>query len=333
MLLAAGHRLVVEEPAMKALYALAKRLARSSMPVLVCGETGVGKELVAAMLHSASPRSKGPFVSVNCAAIPDLLAESELFGHVKGAFTGAVADRLGVIEASDGGTLFLDEIGELSPNVQAKLLRVLESGEVLRIGDLRPRKLNLRIVSATNRDLEREVEAQRFRSDLYFRLGAARLCLPRLAERPRDLERLAHSLLADACARLGRTALELSQPAMRVLFGYAWPGNVRELRHAIDYAAVTVPDAATTVELVHLPDAIRNGNRVVVPAVVPSRSSGGVRRIADEVRDLERASMVEALRVSGGVRNRAARMIDMPLRTFVTKLKRFAIEPREWSPA
>lgn len=316
--------LVVEEPAMKQLYALAKRLARSSIPVLVCGETGVGKEHVAATLHEASPRAHGPFVSVNCAAIPETLAERELFGHVRGAFSGAVSDKLGVVEASDGGTLFLDEVGELSPNIQAKLLRVLESGELLRVGAVTPRKLDLRIVAATNRDLKQEVAADRFRSDLYFRLGAACLELPRLADRPRDLERLAHSLLASACERLGRPVLAPTPATMAALFDYAWPGNIRELRHAIDYAAASVPDDATAVEPHHLPETIRKRE---------NRRSIAIRLgpIADAVRDLERASMVAALRAAGGVQNRAAELIDMPLRTFVAKLKRFAITRGEWS--
>ena len=335
-----SHRIVIGDPAMSQLYELARRVARSSIPVLVYGETGVGKELAAATVHASSPRASGPFISVNCAAIPETLAESELFGHLKGAFSGAVANKLGYLEAATGGTLFLDEIGELPLVTQAKLLRVLESGELIRVGEVHPRKVDIRIVAATNRDLNQEVEAGRFRRDLYFRLGAARLEIPPLRDRPRDLAMLATSFLLDACARLGRSRLEISIPVAIALFRYAWPGNIRELRHVIEYAAAATPDRETTIELWHLPAGLASAARSArdgAPASEPSRDqvvparSGTFRPIADEVRELERARMSEALRASGGVQNRAAELIEMPLRTFVTKLKRYGITPDEWS--
>jgi two-component system response regulator AtoC len=346
VLTAGAHRIVIGDSAMANLYDLAKRIARSSIPVLVRGETGVGKELAAAMVHAASPRANKPFISVNCAAIPDTLAESELFGHLKGSFSGAVANKVGYIEASDGGTLFLDEIGELSLSLQAKLLRVLETSEVARVGEVSPKKLDLRIVAATNRDLQREVEEGKFRSDLYFRLGAARLEIPPLSDRPGDLALLANAFLREACAKLKRPTLELSISAAIALYRHTWPGNIRELRHVVEYASAAVPDSGSTIELWHLPEALAAAarrERDHVHQISPSKSThlaqsaplavpaGAFRPIADEVRELERSRMIASLRATDGVQNRAAELIEMPLRTFVTKLKRYGITPDEWS--
>jgi two-component system response regulator AtoC len=349
-----AREVVVGDPVMRRLYDLARRLARAALPVLIEGETGVGKEMAAATIHHASPRRDAPFISVNCAAIPETLAESELFGHARGAFSGAVTARVGQIEAASGGTLFLDEIGELTLPVQAKLLRVLETGELTRVGEVAPRAIDLRVVAATNRDLDAEVEAGRFRRDLMFRLGAARLTLPPLRDRPRDLSLLIRELLARACERVGRRRLPLSVAATYALFLHDWPGNVRELKNTLDYAVTAAPDDATELETWHLPaplaamaraqDADRLDQDIsavglVVPpgdpaaAAAPAPPSGPrqFRPIADEVRELERARMVEALRATDGVQNRAAELIEMPLRTFATKLKRYAIEADDWS--
>jgi len=366
-IIAGPQRILVADPAMARLYDLARRLARSAIPILILGETGAGKELAAAAIHAFSARAGGPFVSVNCAAIPETLAESELFGHSRGAFSGATAARAGQIEAASGGTLFLDEIGELSPAIQAKLLRALESGEVMRVGETAPRTIDLRIVAATNRDLPREVELGRFRSDLFFRLGSARLELPPLRDRPRDIALLARTLLAEACRRLERSPLGLSIGAAVALFRHDWPGNVRELRHVIEYAAATAQDGASEVEIWHLPQPLAAAARRTrdaadrgdvpgpprppdgsdaaraaagpdgpagpdgdAPTAAAPPPDGAFRPIADEVRELERARMISALRASGGVQNRAAALIEMPLRTFVTKVKRYAIAPSEW---
>jgi DNA-binding NtrC family response regulator len=345
---AGAQRILVADPAMARLYELARRLARSAIPILILGETGAGKELAAAAIHAFSARASGPFVSVNCAAIPETLAESELFGHARGAFSGAMTARAGYLEAASGGTLFLDEIGELSPAIQAKLLRALESGEVLRVGETAPRISDLRIVAATNRDLAHEVSEGRFRSDLFFRLGSARLELPPLRDRPRDLALLAATMLDDACRRLGRSPLALSHGAAIAMFHHAWPGNIRELRHVIEYATAAAQDTATEVEIWHLPaslaaaarrtrDAVRFGepDAPAPPLPLPGEpppppADGTFRPIADEVRELERARMIAALRATGGVQNRAASLIEMALRTFVTKVKRYAITPDEW---
>jgi transcriptional regulator with GAF, ATPase, and Fis domain len=332
------HKIIVADPAMQRLYELARRIARSNIPVLVHGETGVGKELAAAAVHAFSARANAPHVSMNCAAITETLAESELFGHAKGAFSGALAAKPGLLEAASGGTVFLDEIGELSPAIQAKLLRVLESGEYVRVGEVKPRTTDIRIVAATNRDLQAEVDAGRFRGDLYFRLGAARLAIPPLRDRPRDLALLASSFLAEACRKLGRTPLELSPGVALALFRHDWPGNVRELAHAIDYAAAAAPDSATELEIWHLPVGLaaaarqtRDGSAPAAGApVTATPSNEAFRPIADEVRELERARMVAALRATNGLQNKAAELIEMPLRTFVTKLKRYAITPEDW---
>jgi DNA-binding NtrC family response regulator len=348
-----ARRALVADPAMQQLFELARRLARSSLPVLVQGETGVGKEVAAAALHAWSPRAAGPFVSINCAAIPEPLAEAELFGHARGAFSGAHAARVGQLEAASGGTLFLDELGELPLPIQAKLLRVLETGELTRLGEVASRPVDLRLVAATHRDLEAEIEAGRFRRDLYFRLGAARVVLPPLRDRPRDLGPLVADLLAAACARLGRPSLRPSVAAMHALRAHDWPGNVRELRNAVEYAAAAAPDEARELEVWHLPDALARAARereagaplgepaaaaAPVASSAPRRAAADVpsdrprfRPIADEVRELERARMVAALCAAGGVHNRAAELIEMPLRTFATKLKRYAILPRDWS--
>ncbi len=340
------HRVVVADPAMLRIYELARRLARSSLPVLVQGETGCGKELAAAAVHAWSPRVDRPFVSINCAAIAETLAESELFGHARGSFSGALADKVGQLEAASGGTLFLDEIGELSLPVQAKLLRVLETGELTRVGEVTPRTTDIRLVAATNRDLDAEVTAGRFRRDLFFRLGSARLTLPPLRDRPRDLGALARRLLADAAVAAGRARLEISVEAMHTLHLHDWPGNVRELKNAIEYAATAAPDDAHEIELWHLPPPIAAAGRAraadrgfaagsagaatPTPGRLGEPPRPGLRPIADEVRELERARMVAALRATGGVQNRAAELIEMPQRTFATKLKRYAILPEDW---
>ena len=346
------HEVVLADPAMMRIYELIKRLARSTLPILISGETGVGKELAAAAVHAFSTRAGGPFVSINCAAIPEHLAESELFGHERGAFTGAVSAKPGQLEIASGGTVFLDEIGELPLAVQAKLLRVLETGELQRVGDLKPRAADLRIAAATNRDLAVEVEEHRFRRDLFFRLGAAQVVLPPLRDRPRDLALLAGRMLDAACARLKRRPLPMTVAATQALFLHRWPGNVRELKNAMDYAAAAAPDTSVEIDLWHLPPAVAAAARdagaelaVSAEPAVPAPGAGGAaapslqadavsarefRPIDDEVRELERKRMIEALAATSGVQNRAADLIQMPLRTFVTKLKRYAIAPADW---
>jgi len=215
---------------------MAERVARHDLSVMILGESGTGKELLARAIHYASPRLGKPFVVENCAAIPDTLLESELFGHKRGAFTGAVDDHAGLVQRADGGTLFLDEIGETSPLFQVKLLRVLQEGEVRPVGAARAVPVDLRIIAATHRQLEDEVRAGRFREDLYYRLAGITLQVPPLRQRPGDIVPIAERLLLDVCAELGLPPTRFDDDARRVLMGYAWPGNIRELRNEIGRA-------------------------------------------------------------------------------------------------
>jgi two-component system response regulator AtoC len=345
---AGDHEIVLAEPAMVQIYDLVKRLARSGLPVMIRGETGVGKELAAAAVHAFSERT-GALVSINCAAIPEALAESELFGHEKGAFSGAVASKPGQLELASGGTVFLDEVGDLPLAVQAKLLRVLETGELTRVGDVKVRTTDLRIVAATNRDLEGDIAAGRFRQDLYFRLAAGQILLPPLRDRPRDLTYLAGRMLESACTALKRRSLSLSVAATQALLLHRWPGNVRELKNAMSFAAAAVPESGVEVDVWHLPATVAAPVRVASETQTPMTTSAAAikiqrdstpaprepgkrsfRPIADEVRELERARIVEALIETAGVQNQAASLIEMPLRTFVTKLKRYGIEAGEY---
>jgi DNA-binding NtrC family response regulator len=214
------------------------RVAPTTATVLVLGESGTGKELVARSLHAQSPRAQQAFVAVNCAAIPDALFEPELFGHERGAFTGAVSAREGLVQSAHGGTLFLDEIGELPLPAQARLLRLLQQSEVRRVGSSRVRRVDTRLIAATHRDLPRMIAAGTFREDLYFRLRVIHIRVPPLRERLGDLPGLASALLERSCVRLGRPRMELTREALEELKGYHWPGNVRELENALERAVI-----------------------------------------------------------------------------------------------
>ncbi len=226
----------VTASAMERIMSVAARVAPLDSTVLILGESGVGKERMARWLHDASRRRKRPFIAVNCGAFADTLLETELFGHARGAFTGAVTERPGLFEAADGGTLFLDEIGEVSPAMQVKLLRVLQEREVHRVGELRSRHVDVRIVAATNRDLEREVQANRFRVDLYYRLQVVELAIPPLRERPEELVTLLRQFLPQIADRLSRPVTGYTTQAWEALLQHSWPGNIRELEHAIERA-------------------------------------------------------------------------------------------------
>ncbi len=218
--------------------------AQSNIPILITGETGTGKELVARAIHESSPRAAGVFVPINCSALPEALLESELFGHRKGSFTGAQQDRAGLFEAAQGGTVFLDEIGELPLAMQPKLLRFLQDGEVRRIGDVEPRRVDARVISATNRNLLGEIQAGTFREDLYFRLSTFTIELPPLRERREDITLLAERLLRRQAARQGKRVRGIGPPALDALSSYAWPGNVRELENEIARAVAVIEDGA-----------------------------------------------------------------------------------------
>jgi DNA-binding NtrC family response regulator len=331
---------VVRDPAMRVVYEQASRAARSTLSVLLLGETGVGKEVLARAIHAYSPRAAGPFMGVNCAALSESLLEGELFGAEKGAYTGAVAARAGLFEAASGGTVFLDEVGELPPATQAKLLRVLEERVVVRLGSTRPRPVDVRFVAATNRDVEADSHAGRFRSDLYFRLAGITLPIPPLRERPTELALLVERFVAAACRELDRaTPLTVSAEALAVLRRYRWPGNVRELRNVIGRAAVLCAGDVILPE--HLPPSLLAAPPAAAPpvatqpaaaaAAAPAAAVGGGADLAGEIKSLERTRIIEALERCGGNQSKAAELLGMSRRTLVARLSEFGL-PRPRKP-
>jgi len=302
--------LVARSEAMKQVLAQAQRVAAVDATVLLAGESGVGKERVARLIHESSPRQGGPFIAINCAAMPETLLESELFGHARGAFTGAVTERIGLFEAAKGGTLLLDEVGELPPAVQAKLLRVLQEREVRRVGENKTRPIDVRVVAATHRDLPAEVKAGRFREDLLFRLRVVELRIPPLRERVEDIVPLAKVALADAARRSKLAAKELSQDAARRLVTYAWPGNVRELLNAMERA--TVLAAGRRVEVDDLPPELASR------AVASPRPLGG-----QTLAELEREAILATLAAERGNRARTAERLGIGQATLFRKLKAY----------
>lgn len=316
---------VAVSQAMRSLRAVMARVAHSRFPVLITGESGSGKEIVARAIHHISGRD--PFVAVNCATLPENLLESELFGHVKGAFTGADRDKAGLFEESDGGTLFLDEIGELPLLLQPKLLRALDEGEIRRVGSTRPRKLDVRVVVATNRDLEAEIREQRFREDLFWRLNVVPIHVPPLRHRTEDIPVLTEHFLSLAAQRgtgsspgsAGPAAkgFSLSPGALAILQAYPWPGNVRELRNALERAMALSLESVLLPE--DLPPRIMEGGRsaaMVSGAAEQKRS----------LRELERMYILEVLRQSGGNKTRAAEILGMDRKTLYRKLHEFSLD-------
>ncbi len=289
---------VVADPAMQRLYDLIERLAASDLPVLVHGETGSGKELAARALHHASKRAPQRLVAINCAALHESLVESELFGHQKGAFTGASQAKAGYLEAASGGTVFFDEIGELPLAIQAKLLRALDTRTVIRVGEVHERPIDVRVVAATNRNLEQEVAAQRFRQDLYFRLSGATLWVPPLRDRPRELAILAKRALDRARTGLEKPAMRISDGAMQLLAAHSWPGNVRELGNVMEFAAAAFD--GPVLEPWHLEARIAGG---AAEAAAPAPSDAGFRSLDDEIRELEQSRIVAALEASGEIKS------------------------------
>ena len=306
---------VIADPGMVKLFELARRVANSPTTVLILGETGVGKEVVAEQIHRWSTRAKGPFVRLNCASLPETLLESELFGHEKGAFTGADRRKIGYLEAADGGTLFLDEIGELSAATQAKLLRVIETRRVIRVGGTQELGVDVRIVSATHRDLKTFVSEGRFREDLFFRLSAFVLEVPPLRTRPTEILLLAELFLRQLAARQNVPPPAVEPEAQAALARHGWPGNVRELRNAVEHALVLSGGAAIAFE--HLPEAVR-GVRPGAPA------SAGMMK--GQLEAMERKTIEEALDAEGGNRTRAARRLGISRRALIYKIGKYGID-------
>jgi DNA-binding NtrC family response regulator len=308
-------------PAMIELYKEIARVAPSRSTVLVVGESGTGKELVARSIHKHSPRAEREFVPVNCGALAESLLEAELFGHTRGAFTGAERDRKGLWEEAEGGTLFLDEIGETSPAMQVKLLRALQEGEIRRVGASRAAHVDARVVAATNRDLEREVKAGRFREDLYYRLSVVTLRVPPLRERRSDIPLLAGRFLRRASANAGRErTLRFGAEALALLSAYEWQGNVRELESAVEYAALRARGAEVAAE--DLPAKLQTQAARAAAARTPLAALYEDLPTLDE---LERRYLLHVLEAAGGNRTRAAELLGIDRRTLYRMAERFKI--------
>lgn len=305
--------LVGRSPAIRSVLEVVERVAPTDATVLITGETGTGKELVAKAIHEQSERAAGPFIAINCAALSEGLLESELFGHKKGAFTGAVRDRVGLFQAAEGGTILLDEIGDVSPGVQHRLLRVLQERELTPVGAVRPVSVDVRVVAATNRDLRDEMEAGRFRDDLYYRLNVVRIELPPLRARREDIPLLAEMFYSS----VGRRPHAGCSPlAMRLLQGHRWPGNVRELLAVLESSHIRAGDRR--IEAQHLPADVRGARD-------DAGSPGERYRRSDPVAD-ERTAISAALADAGGARNLAADRLGMSRTTLWRKMKEYGLD-------
>lgn len=307
------HKMIGNSPAMQEVFRLVERAGPSEKPILIQGESGTGKELVARALHNASCRADKPLVVINCAALPEPLLESELFGHEKGAFTGAATAKPGLFEVADGGTLFIDEIGELAPALQPKLLRVLEDGSMRRVGSLKERRVDVRMIAATNRDLNAEVEAHRFREDLFYRINIMTIMLPPLRARTTDDV----LLLADHFAGGG---WEFDHECRDAIAHYSWPGNVRQLINAIERAKILADD-----------EVLRKEN--LPPEVLGNSSASGSAIVAPEIdlAALTRARVVQALQHEGGNKLRAAKSLGVSRRSLYRLIEKYHIDPSEVS--
>ncbi|HEV2750674.1 MAG TPA: sigma-54 dependent transcriptional regulator [Gemmatimonadales bacterium] len=312
-----SRALVVESPAMRQALEVVGRVAAHPTTVLITGDRGTGKEVIAQAIHRASPRAAAPFVAVNCAAIPDTLLESELFGYAKGAFTGATADRAGLFEQAEGGTLLLDEIGDLPLPLQAKLLRVLQESEIRRVGDQKTRRVDVRLLAATARDLAADADAGRFRHDLFDRLNVVAIHLPPLLERREDIAPLARHFATQLGRRLGHP-VALTDAAIDWLREQPWPGNVRSLEHAIERAAVLSEKEVLE------PVDFRKGP--LPSPLSPGEKGEGRGTLRDAVERAEREAITAALRGAGGNRREAAQRLGVSLRTLFYKIERYRLD-------
>ncbi len=309
------HGVVGKSPAMKAIFKNIEKFADKDITVLITGETGAGKEAVARLVHTLSKRNK-EFVVVNCASIPDNLLESELFGYEKGAFTGAIQAKPGKFELANGGTMVLDEIGEMSPYLQAKLLRVIETKEIERLGDVKKRKIDARIMATTNRDLQMEIKEGRFREDLYYRLAPIHVIIPPLRERREDVEILIENLLLSISKEAGNL-VHIAKDAQKVLLNHAWPGNVRELINVIRRAAIMCDGDRITVD--DLPLHLRGGS--------PLASTTYSDKSLDEaISELERKMIIDALKKTRGLQAKAAKILGISERSIWYRIKKYNID-------
>ncbi|HUT53587.1 MAG TPA: sigma-54 dependent transcriptional regulator [bacterium] len=310
--------IVGKSQAMQKVFAMLEKVSDSTVTVLVLGETGTGKELVAKAIHFNSARRDRKFLAQNCGALTDSLLESELFGHKKGAFTGAVADKKGLFEEADGGTVFLDEIAETSPAMQVRLLRVVQEGEVKRVGENEQRKVDVRVIAATNKDLEQYVKEGKFREDLYYRLSVIPVRIPPLRERPDDVPLLAHHFLDRACRRFGRSVTRISEEAMRFLEAYAYPGNVRELENEIERAVMLAEGDILT------PESLSSRVRESTAHEIAARAEGG--SLMEAVDRLKRRMIQAALLAESGNKTRAAERIGLTRQSLQQMMRRLNME-------
>ena len=318
-----GHRRVVgHAPRWKEVLAQAARVAQTETTVLLTGESGTGKEVVARFIHHGSRRSRGPFVAINCAALPDQLLESELFGHERGAFTGAVSAKPGRIEQANGGVLFLDEVAEMAPSVQAKLLRVLEEREFVRLGGTRVSRADIRVVSATNRDLHDALRRGDFREDLYYRLGVFEIALPPLRERPEDILQLADVFLEEIGQIVGRPAAGITRDAKEQLLAYQWPGNVRELRNAIERAVILADGGVIRSE--HLPVAAPR-----MPAAADDAPSTSLPPNGVSLEAIERSLVIKALAQARHNKTKAAKLLGLTRAQLYSRIEKYGLVETE----
>ena len=326
-----GVDALVLDPAMKRLYEMLGRIAATPMTVLVYGETGVGKELVAETVHRKSARREHPLIKLNCASLPENLLESELFGHERGAFTGAERRKVGFFEAASGGTLFLDEIGEMPTALQAKLLRVLERKVVTRVGGTAEIPVDVRVIAATNRDLESEVREGRFREDLFFRIAGFTVVVPPLRDRPSEIVPLAERFAARFAKELGRPVPVLADDARAALASHDWPGNVRELKNAIDRALVLATGGVITA--IDLPEKVVDARRRVAGGGAVASASASAPSVRDQLADVERAAIVAALDACGGNQTHAAKQLGLSRRALIYKMERHGLKAMPASAA
>jgi len=304
-------------PAMQGIFEVLRRVAPANIAVLIEGRSGTGKELLARAIHNNSPRRDRAFRPVNCAGLTETLLESELFGHVKGAFTGATADRKGLFEITDKGTLFLDEIGDMAPNCQAKLLRVLEDGIVIPVGSHKPVKVDVRVISATNHDLTKLIEQKKFRQDLYFRIKGVSVTLPTLRDRVEDIPELAEFFLKEAVAETGCRVTAITESAQAVLSNYHWPGNIRQLRNCI--RTMVVMCESDKLDVRDIPPEIRQIRQLPAGARAPV-SLGTV-----SLNELEKQAIIDTLTKTGNNREKAAKILGIGERTLYRKIKEYKL--------
>ena len=323
-----GPRLLGCSPPMQQLRELISRVARSQAPVHIAGESGTGKELVARLIHQSGPRADGPFVAVNCGAIPTELMESEFFGHKRGAFTGAVADKKGLVQSAEGGTLFLDEVADLPLHMQVKLLRVIQEKTMRAVGDAQETPVDLRVLSATHQNLAELVQQGRFREDLYYRINVIELRVPALRERTQDIAEIARSILARLSKRNDREAPELSAEALRGLQGHAFPGNVRELENILERAVTLCADAHISLADLQLRPAAapRTPQSTLMEPAREEVDSPGTTALGEQLEDIERERIENALEKSRYNKTAAAKLLGISFRALRYRIKKLGIE-------